>query len=264
MDWPWGEQSPPRSAGSPLREAIAAAAILTATTPSDLTAPGPLRAAAARLAAAAEALGAPRERGGAPAPDTVLAVIAAQCESAPRLVVARPDALAAVDDAEVIGRLESAPDAFAARPSLPGRCPEAGSFARFWEAAPRAEGAFAARLAARLLDVVATLASLRLAIDGETNPDGVLTGGPAGDGFGYGAAEGARGRLYHLAETGKDGRIASYAVLAPTEWNFHPEGPYAAALAGARLGSGEPGRLMAARLAALVDPCVAFEVTLRD
>ena len=73
----------------------------------------------------------------------------------------------------------------------------------------------------------------------------------------------ARGRLYHLAEMGHDGRIVSYAVLAPTEWNFHEDGPYVGALVGARPGRGEAALLAAERLAALIDPCVAFRVAYR-
>jgi Ni,Fe-hydrogenase I large subunit len=94
--------------------------------------------------------------------------------------------------------------------------------------------------------------------------DDVLAAGPAGANAGFGAVESARGRLYHWAEIGPEERVAAYAILAPTEWNFHPVGPFVAGLLGARVGQGEAARLAAARLAALFDPCVAFDVTLKE
>ncbi|WP_319381231.1 hypothetical protein, partial [Thiomicrorhabdus sp.] len=35
--------------------------------------------------------------------------------------------------------------------------------------------------------------------------------------------ETARGRLYHLAHV-ESGKVTDYAICAPTEWNFHPDG----------------------------------------
>ena len=94
--------------------------------------------------------------------------------------------------------------------------------------------------------------------------DDVLAAGPAGANAGFGAVESARGRLYHWAEMGPDERIVAYAILAPTEWNFHPAGPFVAGLLGARVGHGEGARLAVTRLAALFSPCVAFDVTLKE
>jgi hypothetical protein len=49
-------------------------------------------------------------------------------------------------------------------------------------------------------------------------------------------------------------------VLAPTEWNFHPEGAAAQALAG--LPSDAPDLAPRVRLLmAALDPCVPFELT---
>ena len=262
MGWPWGEGTAlPRSAGAALREAMAASAALAAATQSGLVGAAPLHAAAARLSAAAEALGA---TGGAPAPGSAFAVIAGQCAAEPFLAAAPPDALAPADDAAVAAALRADPGGFAARPGLPGRRPETGAFARFGHTGPPAEGAFAARLSARLLDMRETLAALGRAVAGDAVPGAAPTGGLLGDRCGYGAVECARGRLYHLAETDAAGRIVAYAVLAPTEWNFHGSGPFVAALAGARLGQGEGLLRAAARLAALVDPCAAFRVALED
>ena len=263
LGWPWGEgASLPRPAAQPLREAVAAASVLRAATQADLSDVAPLRAALARLAAAAEALGAAAP--GLPPAESAFAAISAQCAAETGLAFEPPDALRPADDHAVVAALAGDPAGFAARPSMPGRRPETGAFARFWREVPQRGGAFAARLEARRLDIGDALAALRKAVDGDVDASAVLTGGLAGEARGFGAVECARGRLHHVAEMGRDGRIAAYAVVAPTEWNFHPDGPYVAALAGARLGDAARACLMAARLAALVDPCVAFRVRLED
>jgi Ni,Fe-hydrogenase I large subunit len=91
-----------------------------------------------------------------------------------------------------------------------------------------------------------------------------IVGGRTSSGAGFGALECARGRLYHLARVGADGRIAAYGILAPTDWNFHPAGPYVAELLGARIGRGEAARSAAKKMAALMDPCIGFEVEVKE
>jgi Ni,Fe-hydrogenase I large subunit len=121
------------------------------------------------------------------------------------------------------------------------------------------------RLAARLLDIRLALTAVGQGLQSrEMEFDDVPAAGPAGANAGYGAVESARGCLCHWAEIGPDQRVSTYAIVAPTEWNFHPAGPFVAALTGARLGHGEAARLAAARLATLIDPCVVFEVVLKE
>jgi Ni,Fe-hydrogenase I large subunit len=73
---------------------------------------------------------------------------------------------------------------------------------------------------------------------------------------GAAVVETSRGALAHVV--GVDGnRVTSWRVVAPTEWNFHPDGPMARGLVGA------PAQDLHKRislLAAGLDPCVAFEV----
>ena len=52
-----------------------------------------------------------------------------------------------------------------------------------------------------------------------------------GEGEGVAAVQTARGLLLHRARIA-EGRVAAYRIVAPTEWNFHPEGPLARGLAG--------------------------------
>ena len=88
-----------------------------------------------------------------------------------------------------------------------------------------------------------------------------MAGVSGADGAGFGAVECARGRLYHAARLDWDGRIASYGVLTPTDWNFAPAGPLVAQLVGSRVGPPERARLAVSRLIALVDPCAAHELS---
>ena len=76
--------------------------------------------------------------------------------------------------------------------------------------------------------------------------------------------ESARGRLYHHAEIGPDGRLSAYRILAPTEWNFHPAGPFVETLLSSRIGTDEQATRAVTLLALLFDPCVAFEVEIRE
>jgi coenzyme F420-reducing hydrogenase alpha subunit len=80
-------------------------------------------------------------------------------------------------------------------------------------------------------------------------------------GHGAGVVETARGPLAYFVDTA-DGRVRTLRSVAPTEWNFHADGPFMAALAAAPRVA-EP--LLAARLlAASFDPCVAFSIDIAD
>ncbi len=70
----------------------------------------------------------------------------------------------------------------------------------------------------------------------------------------------ARGLLVHRVRLA-EGRVKDYRILAPTEWNFHPEGVVAAGLDAMAARSDGPELEPLARLfIAAVDPCVEFEL----
>lgn len=82
---------------------------------------------------------------------------------------------------------------------------------------------------------------------------------PCGPDAGVARAETARGVLLHRARV-EHGAIADYAVVAPTEWNFHPRGTFAIE-AKCLEGQGEAALMhMAQGLALSLDPCVEYEV----
>lgn len=154
---------------------------------------------------------------------------------------------------------------FCARPNLAGRVGETGALARGWNhpliAALRADygNGLLVRLTARLVECESLIAELReqaSRLDDE-NPAPAATEPASGSGLGV--VECARGRLVHwLAMT--EGRVSAYRILAPTEWNFHPEGPLAHGLTGARGGPGTNIRQAIELFVTALDPCVAFEV----
>ncbi len=71
--------------------------------------------------------------------------------------------------------------------------------------------------------------------------------------------ETARGRLIHSLKV-RNNQIADYRILAPTEWNFHPQGPAAKGLQSLSNASDEDLQQQAHMLIQAVDPCVDFAV----
>jgi hypothetical protein len=169
---------------------------------------------------------------------------------------------ARADDLRELARaLRDEGEGFAVAPRWRGRCAHTGVWSRLRDTqAPPLDSA-CALLGSRM----AELARLCLPRDGGIDGCGAdwLQSGSLSTGPGRGLAwvEMARGLLVHQVELeGLDARqpgqarVTSCQVLAPTEWNFHPEGIAAQALAGLR-----PGPRVDLLMAAL-DPCVPFRL----
>lgn len=168
-----------------------------------------------------------------------------------------PDPLVAADDAAVLAALDGAGEAFAAAPYLPGRRPETGAAAR---AAARGIRAAlpAERLSARFAEIIE--AARFLYGTSQLVPADWITMGQLELGVGSCAVETPRGRLHHLVRLDSHGTIARYLILAPTEWNFAGDGPFATALRSLRIVEIAAARPAIERLASLYDPCVACVV----
>jgi hypothetical protein len=154
--------------------------------------------------------------------------------------------------------------AFCARPVWPvadaePRPAETGALARSQSRAPlrdwlaqRGRGV-GARMLARLLE----LANLPAGLRGDAPT--LLRAWSLPDQVGVAAVETSRGLLLHLVRLA-GGRVDQYRIIAPTEWNFHPEGPLAEALSGC---SAETDLHAAAQqIAVSLDPCVDYGITL--
>ncbi|MBG0809142.1 nickel-dependent hydrogenase large subunit [Methylosinus sp. H3A] len=236
-----------------LREAMALTRELAAAQSRDH------RNIAARLRAETAALGLPADPArAAPAPETPFGRLWRELERGPMIAATAPDALRAEDDASALEGIRTQGESFAAAPSIAGRAPETGAFARHWRETELPRGALCARFRARMIDLAQLLARLESASPEDESRSAAFATREA-----YCALETSRGELYHWVRLTPDDRIENYAIVAPTEWNFHPAGPFVAALLGARVPRAEATQTIT-RLAGLFDPCVAFRVEVRD
>jgi hypothetical protein len=147
--------------------------------------------------------------------------------------------------------------AMSLRPQWRGAAMETGTWTRAADPAARGNAYAGAwlRLASRLADIA------QLVADGGEN--WLAQGGcELGTGQGLGYCEMARGLLMHRVQlepcdSAGEPRIADWQVLAPTEWNFHPQGVVAQMMAVLDPAS-PPWRVKA--LATCFDPCVPLDV----
>lgn len=150
-------------------------------------------------------------------------------------------------------------------PDLDDGPAETGPLIRRWDDPAVAEAlshhgnGLLARTTARLADIAATLREVE---ESATEVcDDVPTAPPSGrSGSGTARVEAARGILTHTI-TLEAGRIADWTIKAPTDWNFHADGPLVRGLADAPTGD-DPERRVRLLVAAL-DPCVACEIEVR-
>lgn len=154
---------------------------------------------------------------------------------------------------------------FTRQPLWRGQCAETGPWTRLRQATPEVINTPWLRLGARLAELV------RLALADEAGRSGAswLTMGSMATARREGLAwvEMARGLLVHhvqLDGTGDDSRVASCQVLAPTEWNFHPQGAVAQALEQLPTPSTSGICRDVDLLFSAYDPCVKHEILTED
>lgn len=144
--------------------------------------------------------------------------------------------------------------ALAMQPVWQGRCRHTGTWTRQTNGSRTASHMLGSRLA-ETVRLVLGVADLSAAVHA-WHPRRALASVPM-----------ARGRLMHVVECGPMSatsapRVASYRVIAPTEWNFHPRGALAHAVSALPSLDEAPheSRMKAQVLVAAFDPCVAFEL----
>jgi len=142
---------------------------------------------------------------------------------------------------------------FVQHPIWRGRCAETGPWTRLRHRHASAQGHSAwTRLSARWLELI-ELASATPDMAAPLLASGALQLAP---GQALAWCEMARGLLLHWVQLDRLGAVQDYHVLAPTEWNFHPDGALGRALAALA-----PVNTQAARaLATAYDPCVVCTV----
>ncbi|HTH15790.1 MAG TPA: nickel-dependent hydrogenase large subunit [Magnetospirillum sp.] len=168
--------------------------------------------------------------------------------------------------ADLSARLETDREGlYVAQPDSAGRVFETGPLARMaWH--PVVAGLIGrfgpgllARLSARLVEVASSLQEMEDLVQDLDNDQGAAA--CLVDGVGLGLVEAARGLLAHRVEL-EGGKVTRYQILAPTEWNFHPEGPLARGQAGAPVTDDLLRR--ATLLAHALDPCVACDIKVEN
>ena len=117
-------------------------------------------------------------------------------------------------------------------------------------AAARLPGQVLLRHVARLRELAALLAGTRPPALGLV---------PLPDRTGLGWVDTARGLLVHLVQL-RQGRLHRCRILAPTEWNAHPQGALVQALRDGTAADPAEWRERASRLIQCLDPCVACHI----
>jgi coenzyme F420-reducing hydrogenase alpha subunit len=136
---------------------------------------------------------------------------------------------------------------FTLHPDWNGEVYETGAFSRH----PGANNGLLTRFIAQLTELRQAIAMLAPGEEKVSSPP------EPNSGQGIALVEAARGRLVHRVII-KEGKIAAWRILAPTEWNFHPNGAFARGLLGAKLDADLAFK--AEMLAVAIDPCVAVKI----
>lgn len=148
---------------------------------------------------------------------------------------------------------------FAQRPTWLGQCAENGPWTRLRHRQTQTTTPHSAwtRLSARWLELI-EIAAASVPTQSPAWPPLLATGAMRLDhGQALAWCEMARGLLLHWVQLDAHGAVQDYRVVAPTEWNFHPEGALARAVA--TLPASDT--LAASALAAAFDPCVVCTVS---
>ena len=141
-------------------------------------------------------------------------------------------------------------------PTWRGQAAETGAYARRTGDPAPVSGAFAARWLARLAELETWAAGAQ-----NIGAGGTASAMPVAPGVGRALVETARGLLMHEVVLEGD-RVADYRIVAPTEWNFHPQGPLSGWLIG-RPCSDESGPAWVCRAGrGGAGPCVRWDLTL--
>jgi uptake hydrogenase large subunit len=168
------------------------------------------------------------------------------------------------DGERLMGELESvirSRDDFAEAPDWLGEARETGTLARARShplvaaAAAQWGHGLGARTVARLVDLAEVVQVLSGSAAGPARHGARRVNGAAGMSW----VDTARGLLVHHAQM-DEGRIADYRIVAPTEWNFHPQGAFVMGALGLSANSPEAIEREANWIVASLDPCVAWRV----
>jgi hypothetical protein len=141
-------------------------------------------------------------------------------------------------------------EALARQPDWQGVAAETGALAAF--------PALAQHPARQLAGVLARVAMVARLLEGRAAS--ALDSAQEAPGVGLACVQTARGLLMHRAVV-EAGKVRDYCIVAPTEWNFHPQGALVQALTGLPC-TGLEQRVR--RWVLALDPCVEYGIEVMD
>jgi hypothetical protein len=115
-----------------------------------------------------------------------------------------------------------------------------------------------ARVIARLVDLLDSAEVLT-----HENISGRVQGVVAPNATGLSVVRTARGMLLHYVRIEAE-RVAEYLTVAPTEWNFHPQGALANGLTGLKENDAERLMETVKHFVLSLDPCVEYEIEINS
>lgn len=149
-------------------------------------------------------------------------------------------------------------DSFVQQPSWHGRCMETTALTRVeTPLLQQLRSLYGSGLLVRLVARLTQIAQLSISLL-PTTIDSYLSETGTVENSGIGQVATARGQLLHRVDLA-NGVVSRYQILAPTEWNFHPQGVVVKALETLQ-GSNEQMEQQAQLLINAVDPCVGYEL----
>ncbi|NNE64410.1 MAG: hypothetical protein HKN34_10030 [Gammaproteobacteria bacterium] len=161
---------------------------------------------------------------------------------------------------ELVKKFDSAnADAFIARPSWGGKYYESTVLTRqlcsplIKRLFKQFNNALISRWVARLVETAQVSSQVKLLLEKLSNNSNDLV---QNNNHEIAQVEAARGRLIHRVQIQND-LIVNYQVLAPTEWNFHPQGLIKQALSNLKTEKLEP---LAHIMINAIDPCVGYRL----
>ena len=121
------------------------------------------------------------------------------------------------------------------------------------------------RVVARVHELVAIVDRLRTAAANRFRSDSIDNSSKLSlpSGVGIGQVDAARGHLVHRVELENE-KVKRYQILAPTEWNFHPDGVLTKALMTLTGRDHKTLQQQAAMLINAIDPCVGYQLRIND
>lgn len=149
---------------------------------------------------------------------------------------------------------------FAAMPLYGGKPMETGALAHsqhtplLQDMLRKRPSRLSARVIARLLDVLDSAEALA-----QENITGRIQRVSVSGAAGLSWVRTARGMLLHLVRI-EAGQVAQYLTVAPTEWNFHPQGALARDLGGLKESNMERLMKTVKHYVLSLDPCVEYEI----